>query len=89
MTPERALEIIKDELTIESDIINEALKIVGNAVEKQIKKRPNFKGDGYDECGELIYDVWICPNCDTDYEVDYDHYNYCPHCGQALNWSIK
>lgn len=55
-------------------------------IEKQIPKKPIFQGDGYYD-GELVYDTWFCPNCDTAYEVDVDEYNYCPHCGQALDWS--
>lgn len=35
----------------------------------------------------LVYDTWICPCCGKHYEVDYDNYNYCPDCGQKLDWS--
>ena len=54
-------------------------KVVLNALEKQIPKKPNvlkvhdiskYKY-GYCECGESI--------CDVD--------NYCAKCGQALDWS--
>lgn len=48
--------------------------------------RPDFEGDGYAD-GELVYDTWICPNCRTRYEVDYDGYFYCPTCGQKIDWS--
>ena len=47
-------------------------------------KKPAFEGDGYDDKGEIIYDTWICPNCETKYEVDYDDYDFCPNCGQRL-----
>ena len=57
------------------------------ALEKQIAKRPYYEGDGYDPEGELIYDTWRCPNCDKAYEVDYDEYDYCPNCGQRIDWS--
>ena len=57
------------------------------ALEKQIPKKPDYEGDGFDEDGYLIYDNWICPNCGKHYEVDYDDYNFCPECGQALDWS--
>ena len=56
------------------------------AVEKQKSKSPTLEGDGYDEDGEMIYDTWICPSCGEDYEVDYDDYDFCPNCGQAINW---
>ena len=59
-----------------------------NSLEKQIPKRPDYEGDGYDDKGNLIYDTWICPNCGCkDYEVDYDDFEHCPNCGQALDWS--
>ena len=57
------------------------------ALDKQIPKKPDFEGDGYDYLGDIIYDTWICPCCEEHYEVDYDNYKYCPNCGQALDWS--
>ena len=56
------------------------------ALEKQIPKAPNYEGDGYVD-GELVYDTWICPRCGRHYEIDYDHYVYCPECGQLIDWS--
>lgn len=57
------------------------------ALEKQIPKKPTYEGDGYAPDGTLIYDTWICSCCDKRYEVDYDDYDYCPNCGQKLDWS--
>lgn len=89
MTYQEALEIIKNEMLYESGVINEALNTVENAVEKQILKNPDLIGDGYDDNTNLIYDAWICPCCETQYELDYDDYKFCPECGQflALDWS--
>lgn len=56
------------------------------AIEKQKPKTPDYEGNGYAD-GEIVYDIWICPNCGTEYEVDYDKYKYCPECGQAIDWS--
>ena len=56
------------------------------AAEKQIAKKPDFEGDGYAD-GHLVYDTWICPCCGKHYEVDYDDYDFCPNCGQKLDWS--
>lgn len=56
----------------------------GKAIEA---RKPYFEGDGYDDSGNLIYDTWICPSCGERYEVDYDIYNYCPNCGQKIDWS--
>lgn len=54
---------------------------------KQIPKTPCIEGDGYAD-GHLVYDTWICPNCEEHYEIDYDDYDYCPKCGQAINKSV-
>ncbi len=52
-----------------------------------IPQVPHYEADGYDTEGNLVYDTWICPNCETHYKVEYDHYKYCPECGQAIDWS--
>ena len=58
-------------------------------VDKAVPKKPFYEADGYDENGELIYDTWICPNCHHYYEVDYDDYDYCPNCGQAIDCELS
>lgn len=57
------------------------------ARERQMPKVPNIWGDGYDNEGNLIYDMYDCPNCAKSYEVDYHDHKYCPECGQAIDWS--
>lgn len=52
--------------------------------ERDTAKKPYLEGDGYDSNGIMVYDTWICPNCDTHYEVEYDDYDFCPNCGQRL-----
>lgn len=58
------------------------------AINKQISMTPHLEADGYSD-GELVYDTWICPNCETHYEVGCDEYRYCPNCGQKIDWSDK
>lgn len=62
------------------------LEELRDAIEKQRAKKPDFEGDGYAD-GHLVYDTWICPCCGKHYEVDYDDYDFCPNCGQKLDWS--
>lgn len=62
-------------------------KMVLEALEKQMPKKPDIEGDGYDENGELIYDTGYCPACRHEFEVYYDATIYCPNCGQHLDWS--
>lgn len=57
-----------------------------NALKKQVPMKPTFTGDGYAD-GNIVYDTWTCPNCGTDYEVEYDDYKYCPECGQKIDWN--
>lgn len=57
------------------------------ALEKQMPESPDYEGDGYGDNGELIYDTAYCPNCQHVFEVDYDKSDYCPECGQKLDWS--
>lgn len=54
------------------------------AVEKQKAQAPHIWGDGTDSQGQIIYDMYDCPNCGQSYEIDYDDYNYCPECGQRI-----
>lgn len=50
---------------------------------------PIIEGDGYDPEGNMIYDTWRCPTCNNTYEMDFEEYNYCPKCGQHIDWSAK
>lgn len=57
------------------------------ARERHKPKIPNIWGDGYDNDGNMIYDIYDCPNCGKSYEIDYHDYKYCPECGQAIDRS--
>lgn len=56
-------------------------------LEKRVPKKPNIWGDGYDDKGNMIYDIYDCPNCGKSYEIDYEKHDYCPNCGQAIDFS--
>ena len=83
ITPENMEEYMKfeDECISKGFTFNSLLE----AVEKQTAKKPDYEGDGYSD-GQLVYDTWICPCCGKRYEVDYDDYDYCPNCGQHIDW---
>lgn len=87
MTENEAIKVIeKNRPTSGYAMLNEALDIAINALEKRISKKPDIEGDGYSE-GHLVYDTWICPCCGKYYEIDYDDYEYCPNCGQSIDRS--
>ena len=71
---------------VTTDGVYKDIKTLGELVDKETPKKPDYEGDSYDFNGEIIYDTWICPNCDKRYEVDYDDYDYCPNCGQKIDW---
>lgn len=73
----------KEEFKRHNAVIVMAIK----ALEKRVPKQPDLEGDGYDDDGEIIFDEWLCPCCETRYEIDYDDYKFCPNCGQAIDWS--
>ena len=62
------------------------LKAAKEAFKKQIPKKPIITIDGFFN-GQPIYDTWGCPNCGKVNETDFEDYEYCPICGQALDWS--
>ena len=88
MTALEAIKAIKDNKPKSGYyILCEALDVAIEALEKQIPKKPDFEGDGYWN-GELVYDTWICPCCEEHYEVDYEDYDHCPKCGQAIDLKL-
>ena len=63
------------------------IDLIESIVEKEIPMKPKlFMRDGYDE-DESVYDAWDCPYCGTHYQIIFDKHDYCPHCGQRLDWS--
>lgn len=97
MTENEAIKNIKDILDecteseesvcYVTDVDAPALEMAIKALEKQIPKNPTYEGDGYAPDGAFIWGELICPCCGRRYEVDYDDYDYCPDCGQKLDWS--
>ena len=85
---ECALEFCKKESMLEQYVSDEKWKhfdVAVNAIKKQIPKKPIITIDGFFN-GQPIYDTWGCPNCGKVNETDFEDYEYCPVCGQALDW---
>ena len=80
MTYQEALEIIKNEMPYESGVINEALNMVENAVEKQIPCKLAPKSSKKSE-------VPVCGKCNSIMDLMQGELNYCPNCGQKIDWS--
>jgi hypothetical protein len=84
-------EIIKDN-SLDTVIVLDETAIV-NALKKQIPKKPDTKitNRGIDITGEYDIDSdYLCPFCECvvgDCDAEEHFYNYCPDCGQALDWS--
>ena len=92
MTTEEAIKILNDtpvEISSGSKTTtreySQMLHLAENALEKQIPKKPKGVTD------PMFGDVTLsCPRCDN---INLAHpfgckgYDYCPGCGQALDWS--
>ena len=61
--------------------------LFGKLVDRATPKKPLLRKDGYDD-GSEICDTWDCPNCGETFviEDDTDKCNYCPNCGQKIDF---
>lgn len=64
----------------------EGVKEILLALEKQAPKEPLFEGDGVAPDGSEVYDTWIRPCCESRFEVEFEEHDYCPNCGQRIDW---
>jgi rubrerythrin len=82
MTPQEAIKTIKiaqAEVEWEYPIdYAAAFDEAVNALEKQIPKKLIFIKQKYIE-------TYLCPNCNDFFDYA-EKFNYCPNCGQRLNW---
>ena len=93
MTLEEAVSIIEERVRVteyvESSYVDcvdiEALRMAISALEKQIPKKP-----------KVLIDTWLCPTCAEKVEYQtmfgdnvlyHGYYDFCPNCGQAIDWS--
>ena len=77
MTENEAIKQLKIQRTFTngSNAKVEAIDIAIQALEKQIPKKPKT---------DDRYIMYICPCCNDFIKVSH---NYCPNCGQELDWS--
>lgn len=75
-----------DIVQIDRDFTAQA-KELAELKELRTPQKPTLEDDGYDDEGFIAYDTWYCPNCNKNYELDYEEYDYCPNCGQCIDWS--
>lgn len=61
------------------------IELIEKIVKKEIAQKPDFVSDGH-AYGYPIYDIWICPSCGTIYDIYSSDYDYCPNCGQRIEW---
>lgn len=60
------------------------------SMDRQKSRKPYIQSDGH---GDTEIDCYECPNCDSfigivsDCKDENYRDDYCPHCGQALDWS--
>lgn len=100
MTYKEAKRRLKDHFTIHSGGVvkrieidrphpglDEAEKMMYEALEKQIPKKPKketVQVNGYDHgCDDYCYTKESCPSCN----FSVFHASYCHHCGQALDFT--
>ena len=93
LTPDQMLELDKEFSTQAKELMKYrkigSVQECQEARERQVMNKPNIWGDGYDDKGNMIYDMYDCPNCGKSYEIDYEKYKFCPECGQAIDWDRK
>ena len=90
MTAEESINRIKQHFDVHDDgrptpLLDEAVQSAIAALELRVPARPNLISDD-DWDGEPVYDTWECPNCGTQFEVEYEQHSCCPDCGQKIEW---
>lgn len=76
MTREEVIKYLERHGFIADDVKDMAIE----ALEKQIPKKPNKHVE------DIIDEYYSCPKCMNN-ELDDIFDNYCPRCGQALDWT--
>lgn len=75
------IDEVYGDLPEDGNDVEEALILAKRAVAKQIPKKPNRHEE------DIIREYYSCPNC-LNNELDDIFDNYCPRCGQKLDWKV-
>lgn len=67
------LLIIRQVIEVCERLTDEEIEMAWKCIDKQIPEKPDGSNDGCFGCGEFL-------------SAFYDHPNYCPNCGQKINW---
>ena len=74
-----------ERMDIDRDRMAAAIDVVKDAAQFRIKREPIRKECEVKTTFGMIESAYMCcPNCEC---VPYGVYSFCPHCGQALDWS--
>ena len=77
----------------EMRISKDCYKLIIEALDKQIPKKPRYVDKRFRHHGRKISDgssldeCYECPNCNSHIFHVFDSEKCCKYCGQALNWS--
>ena len=93
---QEALDYAKKHLDSKHDL--KKVEVLQELVDKATPKKPILSDtwkdeeqtDIYDENGVIDPIISICPNCKKYGIFDFEYgekFNYCKHCGQAIDWS--
>lgn len=93
MTYEEANNIIDDiswvynGQTVTAEMLNECRALCHEALGKQIPRKPERRtAVSYCDDDSVFFDCPICgETIDDEYEMS--NYDFCPSCGQAIDWS--
>lgn len=91
MTIQEIIESIDYCLECDNDRIQttqDDLQTIKEALEKQIPYKPyNFSLESCKDGSVFVCSVLVCGNCNGIMDLLQGELNYCPNCGQAIDWN--
>ena len=77
--------LTEERMEIDREEMKAAIRKLIDAAQFRIKREPIRKECEVKTTFGMIESAYMCcPNCEC---VPYGVYSFCPHCGQALDWS--